>query len=1635
MAEQIGLEAVLEDRDFRSGVSNYLSSINQMNSATSRATGTMGSAMTSLGNQFSSVMSVIRTSVIGGTAALTTALVGIGVSGVKAAMDLEFQMSGVAAILSLTTEEAKPLKQIIEDLAVDPKLKVSATEAAMAVEMLARNGLNMGEIMEGAAHSTVLLANATGADFSVAANVATDVMAQFKIGAQDMGTAVDGITSVVNNSKFSINDYALALSQGGGVASTAGVSFEDFNASIASISPLFASGSDAGTSFKTMLTSLANPSNEAKTQMDALGLSFYDAEGNLKSMAEISEMLNAALYGTSEVLVEVGGRTAEQNAELARFQSMHETTLRSIQDYTSGVKGAGLSETARAKKISDLIATQMNLEASMEPLLAITGEYTTATTQLTEEQRTAALATMFGSDAMRAGAGLAEAGAVAYTDASVAAQELGVAHEDLAWALEGGITNYEALLIKMGQTSALDSAAVRVDNLAGDIDIFKGIVEALQIQIGDALLPTVRRLVKGGIEFLTNAVTPAIEVFSAFFGGLESGMTPLSSFIEAIRDMAPANVIAGLTTLKQILNNVRLSLSGGVPFAESLGDALRIVGLDGAAVVVEKLDELSKKISALFQPVTDFIRNSFQLKDALYAIGAAITIALIPALLGVVSAVLPFLAIIGGMVLAVTTIRTAWEENWGGIQEKTAAVIAFLQTNIQTGIANIRAWWAENGEGILASATKIWTAVRTTVLEAVKTVYAYVTTAIAEIRTWWDENGEGIATGATKAWNTIKSVVTTAVAVVRNEAQVAATAIQTWWEKSGSGIVQSVQDTWKQVETAISPTLDAVRDKVLEVAGALGTSFAENGVLGTIAIGFQQFGAVLGKVGATLSENKGLIVGGISAIATGLAAFAIIPKIVAFAALLTKAWAALAAAGAFISTWYTIISGLTAAFGGWSVISGIVTTVVAAIGGPITLVLIGVAAAVAAFAVAWAKNWGGIREYTAGIFAALKAQFAPAFARLGEALTYAKAQFAGLAPTLSRLKEALGPIIAIIGTVLVANITVAIGVISSFATALIGAISWIIEGISLVITGIVTALSGIVQFVGGILGAIGALFQGDFAGAGEQLMIAWGGVKDFFVGIFTAIWGVIAGVIGAIISFIGGFVTSIYNFFYTLYMQLVGGSIVPDMVNGIYTWFMNMVNWVVGLVSGWVTSIVNFAVSLSTQFITTVTAMVESVKTWFTDMSLAVFTTVTTFVANIIAKMVEMKDDIILKVSEIKTDLEEKWLAIKSFVLQLVTEIIAGLRDKFTEMKTDAETKIGEMKTAIESKFEGIKTAMKTKIDEAIQAVKSAFTFNWATLGSNITSGIANGISNGIGNVIAAAQEMAQAAKDAIGDLLDMHSPSKVTTEQGEDTGQGFADGIENSSDVVAKAVNSAFDVPSKLGSIASTIAGIFKKNEIAPLEADLKGLDDQLKKVDVQALADTLGFTVEEFRALTSSDITAMGGIGAFGALSGEAEQYNNILSQQSALTAELAARQEHMLAIEKQQQDIALLKAQQDLLAMVKDNELSAGLLDGLKLGLDADLSEILRVTSEAMQEMINIGQKDVFGAYMGSGSGTAMGKGGLPKMPPVVLGLPNAKPPRFGGGNTYANQRTYQLNVNTNMPMENVDSQFKLMEMARG
>lgn len=573
------------------------------------------SAVATLNRMKSGVMSVAGVmggAFLAGTTALAGGLAAITVSGVKMAQELQAQMSSIQAVMGASTDEVKQLEDAIVELGLDPNLKVSTQEAAAAIEMLGRNGLTTQEILDGAARSTVLLSNATGGDFAQSADIATDVMALFNIEAADMITAVDGITSVVTNSKFSVNDYALALAQGGGVAATAGVEFADFNTTIAAISPLFASGSDAGTSFKTMLQRMANPTGKAIDAMMELGLvtedgknQFYDAEGSMRSMSEIAGILAAA------------------------------------------------------------------------------------TANLTEEQKAQALSTIFGSDAIRAASGLALAGADANLTAAQAAEIFGVSMEEAARMVENGINQFDVLQATMGNTSAADAAATRMDNLAGSLEILEGVVDAIKIKIGQAFLG----VLKQAAEVVTSFLDANGDRFVAFF---ETAAGVIETFVDSMQ--SGGDILGGITVAIQNM---------------TLNPELR-----------QRVLDVSNAIRDLIEKAVTFVQDhAEEFKGALIGIGAVLAGAtVLGAIITVGGAIASLFNPITLIIGAAAAIGAAWAGNWGGIRDKTQEVIDFIRPYVEGAVSSIRSFWEENGASILATVQTTWGTVQSTVVTTIATI-------------------------------------------------------------------------------------------------------------------------------------------------------------------------------------------------------------------------------------------------------------------------------------------------------------------------------------------------------------------------------------------------------------------------------------------------------------------------------------------------------------------------------------------------------------------------------------------------------------------------------------------------------------------------------------------------------------------------------------------------------------------------------------------------------------------------------------------------------------------------------------------------------------------------------------------------
>lgn len=675
-------------------------------------------------------------------AAAVTALAGIGVAigkSVGAAADMEQGVADIAAVFGEAAPPVEELNRLIQDLGLDPKLKVSAVEASDAIEMLAKNGVAWEDISNGVAKSTVLLANATNDDLALAADVATNAMLQFNKTTAEMGDVVDGIIGVTQASKFDINDYALAIAQAGGVAGSVGVDFDDFNAAIAAISPSFASGSDAGTSFKTFLQRLVPSTNEAADTMRRLGLfsglSTKEFE-KLKEKISDTEAEIAALDPTSENYAEklekLNAKLGEQRKELVAGNS------------------AFFDSTGNMKSMAE-----------------IAGALQQAFGGLSDSQKIEAASTIFGTDAMRAGLSLAEAGT-------------------------GTIEQYKAAI---GDTSAEDAAATRMNTLKGAWEIFLGVAETLSIQIGQTFLPVARDLVEWATDLASTHGPSVIKWFGELAEGirtfvtlLREGNDPLAAFKQAFAGLIPPEVFVAL-------------------------------------------DNVVNGIQAVGEFIGSTIGQFVSWQDVWTGLAVVVGVVAVNAIAGFLAAIAPVALVIGGAIAAVSLLRNAWERDWGGIQEKTRATMDYISGRFGPLLDTIKQFggqalqeivaWVSGNETEFQALGEIWDAAKETGRKLFEDLSNTAQTIGGKFLDWFEKQFPGAAEALKKAFEDVSQRLSELWATIQDTFNKGAEGVdgilkklQGWWEDHGDQVKKVVDNFLKTVIAILSAAIQLMTNNL-----------------------------------------------------------------------------------------------------------------------------------------------------------------------------------------------------------------------------------------------------------------------------------------------------------------------------------------------------------------------------------------------------------------------------------------------------------------------------------------------------------------------------------------------------------------------------------------------------------------------------------------------------------------------------------------------------------------------------------------------------------------------------------------------------------------------------------------------------
>ncbi|WP_323697491.1 phage tail tape measure protein [Staphylococcus pseudintermedius] len=216
---------------------------------------------------------------------------------VKKSIDFDDSMRKVKATSGATSGEFQQLRD--KALEMGAKTKFSASQSAEALNYMALAGWDTKEMMTGI-DGVMQLAAASGEDLGAVSDIVTDSLTAFGLKAKDSGHFADVLAQASSKANTDVRGLGEAFKYAAPVAGALGYTVEDTSIAIGLMSNAGIKGEKAGTALRTMFTNLAKPTKAMKNQMDELGISITDSQGNMLPMRDVMDQLRGKFKGLSK---------------------------------------------------------------------------------------------------------------------------------------------------------------------------------------------------------------------------------------------------------------------------------------------------------------------------------------------------------------------------------------------------------------------------------------------------------------------------------------------------------------------------------------------------------------------------------------------------------------------------------------------------------------------------------------------------------------------------------------------------------------------------------------------------------------------------------------------------------------------------------------------------------------------------------------------------------------------------------------------------------------------------------------------------------------------------------------------------------------------------------------------------------------------------------------------------------------------------------------------------------------------------------------------------------------------------------------------------------------------------------------
>lgn len=215
----------------------------------------------------------------------------------KKSIDFDDTMRKVKATSGATGNEFNQLRTKALQMGRDTKF--TASESAEAMNYMALAGWDTKDMLKGVG-GVMNLAAASGEDLASVSDIVTDNLTAFGMKAKDSTHFADVLAQTSSKANTDVRGLGEAFKYAAPVAGALGYTVEDTSIAIGLMSNAGIKGEKAGTALRTMFTNLAKPTKAMKEEMDKLGISITDSNGEMLPMRDVMDQLRNKMGGLSK---------------------------------------------------------------------------------------------------------------------------------------------------------------------------------------------------------------------------------------------------------------------------------------------------------------------------------------------------------------------------------------------------------------------------------------------------------------------------------------------------------------------------------------------------------------------------------------------------------------------------------------------------------------------------------------------------------------------------------------------------------------------------------------------------------------------------------------------------------------------------------------------------------------------------------------------------------------------------------------------------------------------------------------------------------------------------------------------------------------------------------------------------------------------------------------------------------------------------------------------------------------------------------------------------------------------------------------------------------------------------------------